>query len=256
MRARALSAWLRPLSRALLLAGALLAAAAAPAEVRRVELVGALAIVDPPPPTRQAVLEEAIRLAVAQVARDLAGGPAAIGPRSGTPTGAEAREWIARLGAPGRSFVVRYEALEDLGERTSQASGLRERAVLAEVHVDAGRVADALLAAGIAVDDGRNAPAERFVVEVRELGSWEALAGLRREMLGAGGASVAIPTELVPGRARLQVEAPGGPERLLERLLATPPEGLRIEPLAAESGLLVVRVRTVETPSPAFDTQH
>ena len=53
-----------------------------------------------------------------------------------------------------------------------------------------------------------------------------------------------MPVEIQAGRALLEIRAPGGPERLLERLLAAElPEGLGLEALAPEAGVPRVGVR-------------
>lgn len=118
-------------------------AGAAGAEIARLEVTGvapagADAAGGAP---REAALDSAIRDGVLRVARQLLGGSFAAAP------GAE-----EQLEKRSSDFAVRYRILEDRGERRALLIAdpeiTHEYVVEAEVHVDAGRVRDALVEGG------------------------------------------------------------------------------------------------------------
>jgi hypothetical protein len=230
------------------LAAALLAAciaSAARAEVRRFEVVGALAI-DPaarPAAPRQAALREALQEAVQRAARDLIR----------EATGQEPAGELA-LGADAADFAVSFRVLEDRGEQDALVSGApgggREYVVLAEVQVDVDRVRDRLRTTGLLAGEAPVAPAAAFRLEVLEIPSpavWTAV----RAALARAGAQSAIPMEIQAGRALFEVQAPLGAEKTVERLLlAELPMGLGLEALAPEAGVQRLRVRPAPPAAP------
>ena len=208
-------------------AGAWLAAAPTPAsaEVRRVQVEGRAPEGAAGPP-RQAALQAALLEAVTEVAGQLLA-------EAGTPAepGAEG----AALGRDPTAYVVRYQVL-------GEAAGEADPALVAEVFVDADRVGDRLRTAGLLAPAPAAVAPEGFALEVREPASYEALAALRRHLVGTLGARRAVPELFEPGRAVLRVEAPGGPGAVAARLRAAPPPGWRVETLEQGPGQLVVRL--------------
>jgi hypothetical protein len=237
-------------ARAAGLAALLLGAALAPpaaAEVRRFEVVGAVALdpAKPPPAPRHAALRAALQEAVARAAAELvreatgkepAGEPA---PPPGEPT----------------EYAVSYRVLEDRGEQPALlaggAAGGREYVVVAEVQIDLDRVRLALKGAGRLGSDAPAAAPAVFRLELLDVPSPAAWSALRAALARAG-AEVEVPLELEPGRAMLEVRAAGGAERTVERLLhAALPEGLGLERLPSEPGAPRLRVRQgVPAPPP------
>ncbi len=217
----------------------------AAAEVRRFEVVGALAI-DPaarPATPRQAALRKALGEAVQRAARDLLR----------EATGQEPEGELA-LGADAADFAVSFRVLEDRGEQDALLSGAapggREYVVVAEVQVDVDRVRERLRAAGFLVGETPPVPAAAFRLEVLEIPSPAVWTAVRAALAGVGAAR-ATPVELQAGRALFDVQAPLGPEKTLERLLlAELPEGLGLEALAPEEGVQRVRVRTAPPAPP------
>jgi hypothetical protein len=225
------------------LAALLLAAAlSAGAEVRRFEVVGAVAL-DPAAPLaapRQAALRAALQEAVSRASLELVREATGKEPEAGAPSPGPAGE--------ATEYAVSYRILEDRGEQAALVAGGpeggREYVVVAEVQLDLDRLRASLREAGrLGEDPAPSAPAESFRLEVLGLPSPEVWTALRGALRGAGAQSV-VPVEIEAGRALLEVRAPLGPERLVERLLhATLPEGLALEALPAEGGTGRVRVR-------------
>jgi hypothetical protein len=237
-------------------------ATGAQAEVRRLEVEGRAPVAADADPSRarEAALRAALAEAVDRVAAAVAD-PAVPPPEEG---------WAARLGGDPARFTERYGVLEDLGELpagapaeppggTRGAGGPRERVLRVEAHVDVDRVTRRLEELGVPVSLGRAAPLERFVVEVRDPPGWPALARLREALREQGDAASVVPEQFEAGRAVLRVEAPGGPEALLARLLAALPPDLRVEPVAADASGLALRVELVapeEPPAGAVDARE
>ena len=219
----------------------LLLAGPAAADVRRYEVVGAVAL-DPAKPLaapRQAALRAALEAAVTRAARELLL----------ESTGKEPAPGEAPPAVPGEpsEYAVSYRVLEDRGEQDATlADGRagREYVVTAEVQIDLARVREAL---GSAVPAGAPAPAAAetgpFRLELLDLPSpaaWTAV----RAALGRAGARAVVPLELEAGRALVEVRGGLGPERTLERLLAAGlGGGLGLEPLPEEAGVRRLRVR-------------
>jgi hypothetical protein len=213
-------------------------ASGAAAEVRRFEVVGALPIdpAAPPATPRQAALRVALQEAVQRAARDVLR----------EATGQEPQDEVA-LGADAPDFAVSFRVLEDRGEQDALLSGApsggREYVVVAEVQVDVDRVRERLRAARRLAGEPAPAPPAAFRLEVLEIPSPAVWTAVRAALARAGAAS-AIPVELESGRALFEVQTALGPEKTLERLLlAELPQGLGLEPVAPEAGVLRLRVR-------------
>ena len=228
-----------------LLAAGLLTAAAAGAEVRRLEVVGAVPA-DPDPerenaePLRRAALEAALDEAVSRVARGLLAGPDGDAPEV---------DFAEVLGAS-TDYALRYRVLEERGERRAllvdDPDVALEFVVLVEVHVDVDRVAAALQRAGLEASLGTD---HGFELELLEVPSERAFAAVRRALLRGGAAERVVPVELEPGRAVLRIEAAGGSKAVVARLLAADlGPGLSLQALTSAGG--TVRMRVFETEGP------
>jgi hypothetical protein len=223
---------------ALLLAAALPAAA----EVRRFEVVGAVVLdpAAPPKAPRQAALRAALQEAVSRASLELVREATGKEPEPGAPS-------QAPEGEP-TEYAVSYRILEDRGEQAALVAGGpeggREYVVVAEVQIDLDRLRASLREAGrLGAEPAPSVAAASFRLEVLGLPSPAAWTALRGALRGAGAQSV-VPVEIEAGRALLEIQAPGGSERLVERLLhATLPEGLALEALPAEGGTGRLRVR-------------
>lgn len=230
-----------------------LAAAPAAAEVRRFEVVGAVAL-DPAKPLlapRQAALKAALQEAVARAAQEVAR------ERSGQEPG----PGEAPPAVPGEptEYAVSYRVIEDRGEQEALlaggAAGGREYVVVAEVQIDVGRVREALGSGGTqpeALPASAAAGPTSFRLELLGIPSPAVWTAIRRALARAGAASV-VPVELEPGRAIVQVESGLGADRTLERLLQAglPAElGLGLEPLPEEAGTRRLQVREGIAPQP------
>jgi len=233
-----------------------LAAGPAAAEVRRFEVVGAVALdpAKPLPAPRQAALRAALQEAVARAAQEV----------ERERSGQEPAPGEAPPAVPGEptEYAVSYRVLEDRGEQDALlaggATGGREYVVLAEVQIDVGRVREAL-GGGASVPEATPAPAPAgpisFRLELLGIPSPAVWTAIRRALAQAGAASV-VPVELEQGRAIVQVESGLGADRTLERLLqAGLPAGLglALEPLPEEAGTrrLLVREGIAPPPPPA-----
>jgi hypothetical protein len=230
--------------RLLALALAALAAGPAAAQVRRFEVVGAVALdpAAPPAAPRQAALRDALAEAVVLATREVlqpGGEP--------PPEGAAATAVPAVPGEPSE-YAVSYRVLEDRGERDAEPAGgraAREYVVLAEVQVDLARIREALGAAAdpAAVAPGPDAGPSSFRLELLGIPSPAAWTAIRGALAQAGAASI-VPLELEPGRALVEVESGLGAERTLERTLAAGlPGGLALEALPEAAGVKRLQVR-------------
>jgi hypothetical protein len=223
------------------LALALGAAQPARGEVRRVEVVGAVALdgaAPPPAAPRQAALEAALEEAVARVAASLIR----------EATGAEPPpDAVAGIGGDPRDFAVSFGVLEDRGELAAtlagDASATREYVVVAEVRIDAERLRGRLRAAGRLAPGSPPAPAHgRFRLEVLDLPS-PAAYGAIRSALRRAGAEAVVPLEIERGRALLEVTSALAGEATVSRLLSAPLAApLALERIASEPERFRVRV--------------
>lgn len=213
--------------------------AEAAAEVRRLEVVGAVPA-DPDlrteEPLRRAALEAALDEAVSRVARGLLAGP------DGEAPDVDLDEILGES----TDYALRYRVLEERGERRAllvdDPDVATEFVVLVEVHVDVDRVAARLESAGLAATLGTG---HSFELELLEVPSERAFAAVRRALVEQAGAERAIPVELEPGRAVLRVEAAQGSKTAVSRLLAAD-LGPRISLQSLGSAGGTVRMRLFE----------
>ena len=225
---------------------AALAAGPAPAELRRVEAVGAVAAGAQAPkglPIQQAAIEAGLHEAVRRVALDLLASAAAQ---------AEPR-LDAALGPNVYEYVSRFQLLEDRGERRplllQDPEVTSEYVVLVSVQVDADRVRERLTEAGLLARDGAPAPG-RVVLVIEDLRSYRAVAALAERLRADPAVKSVVPEEFSRGRAQLAVEATQGADAILKRLAAQPPEGLEVVIVRRDAEAVVLRLRdgAIDTP--------
>ena len=228
-----------------------LTAAGAAAEVRRLEVVGAVPV-DPDgegaEAQRRAALEAALDEAVSRVARGLLAGPEAAGPDLD----------LGEVLGESTDYALRYRVLEERGERRAllvdDPDVAFEFVLLVEVHVDVDRVAARLESAGLEATLGTG---NGFELELLEVPSERAFSAVRRALLEQVGADRVIPVELAPGRALFRVEAGGGSKRVVSRLLsANLGPGISVQSLGSAGGTVRLRVFDLapeQDPDPSAD---
>lgn len=227
------AAWAASLTVAMLILGS----APAAADLRLLEVVGAVPLDDE---TRQAgipkdrAIDEALWEGVSRVADDLLVDSIVPEPEGG---GDPIRAALGRDMVP---YTRSFRIVDDQGERpalfTEHPDAATEYVVVVEVQVEAERVRERLVAAGLLEDEQRSATTG-IELEVRDLSQYGGYAELATLLVSAPvGAASASPLELERGRAVLLVEAEWGVEELLERLLAAAPAGMRITPIEVQNG--------------------
>jgi hypothetical protein len=229
-------AWLRAL------AGALLVAAEAGAETRRVEAAGAA-----PLEGREAAAVESLRSAAV---KDALGDAALRVARELVPDvepGSEREAALARsLGADPTVYAVRFRILEDRGKQAvpllPDAAPGPAYVVRVEAVLEVDRVRSRLREAGLLAAAAPPAPADtRLLVVLEGIPSYPAYAALRGALSGDLARS-AVPERFEPGRAALRVETDRSAAQLMEGLRAAAPPGLALVQLPSEPGTLRVRV--------------
>lgn len=217
----------------------LLVAPPALAEVRRLEVVGVVpagADAQPGVPIRQAALAAALAEGVARVARER------LSPEAAAPD----LDLGKVLGGNPREFTVGYRVLEDRGERRAllvvDPEVATEYVLRVEVDVDVSRIESALEAAGLTIARPAEGSSQEVRVVVEDLPSYRAYAALRSHLIEAGGASSVIPDTFDRGRVELRVAGPLAPYELIDRLARPSPEGLRVEPVFADSRSIWIRI--------------
>jgi hypothetical protein len=216
-------------------AASLLVAAAAGAEIRRLEVVGAVALDDKMRRSgipKDKAIDAALWEGVSRVATELLEESTATAPEDG------AKPLASVLGRDMVSYTKSFRIVEDQGERptlfTENPDAATEYVVVVEVQVDVDRVRASLVKAGL-LQDTAAAVLTGIDLDVRGLtqyaGYQELMALLVSDRVGAASVD---PREYERGRALVRVEAEWGAGELLERLLAAAPIHLRITPLEVE----------------------
>jgi hypothetical protein len=220
----------------------------AAAEVRRIEEVGAVPIrndgrggVGVRDEAKQAALQEAVK----RVARSFL---MEVDPPIGSDAGGEEIDLEKVLGKRMVPYTTRFRVLEDRGERPAmfaEKGKKREYVVVVEVFVDADRVEQRLIDAGLLIRDPRAGEVTRVELEARGLEAYGALAALRALLIEQAGATAAVPQRFEQGVAVLDVELEGGdgdPSELTEQLMALGPPELLIRTLEVGAHRAVVDV--------------
>ncbi len=251
----------------------LMGAAGVAAEVRRLEAVGAV----PVKPNRTgsaSILDEAIqaalREAVSRVARTFLMDAEPAEGEDGEIEEEPSLEEV--LGVKMVPYTTRFRITDDQGERPAlfaeDPEVSTEYVVLVEVYVDADRVQERLIEAGLLRADVGLVPSHTLQLEVRGLDHYSAYEAMRALIAGPGGARSVAPIGFASGVAVFRVElvtAPpprrparaadyptrehwsevedavdrGGAE-LLRRLMRSGPPELVIRPLEVASDEIVV----------------
>lgn len=217
-----------------------LLAAAAGAEIRQVEAVGAVPLsaeLRPKTPLRDLAVRQALNDAVYHVALDLI---PELSPE-------EAAELLPdALGQEPFAYTTRFRIIEDRGEVPAlyhDDPGVEfEYVVLVEAHIDSDRVEKRLREAGVLASRAPRPAYQDLTVVVEDPPDFPTYAALRRALLEAVGVEVALPIEMERGRAVLRVRASGGASKLLEDLLQAAPPELVITPVDARDEVLTLRV--------------
>ena len=233
--------------------GLLLAGFEASAEVRRLEAVGAAPVrrgERATVSTRDAAVQAALREAVRRVARELL--------MDGlVPEDGEEAPLDEVLGERMLPYTTRYRILDDQGERPAMFGEdpeiTREYVVIVEVSVEAERVQQRLVEAGLLSSEHAAGEATRLRVEVRGLQEYPAYQAMRELLTGPGRALSAIPVSVERGVAVLDLELPTrsarvwgrgsrDAEQLVERLVSAGPPSLVIRPVQVEAEEIVLAV--------------
>ena len=219
------------------------------AEVRRLEVVGAIPL---DRQTRRSeapkdrAIAEALWEGVARVASELlADGPLPepeLEPGTGDPGGGEddeANPVRTALGNDVTPYTRGFRILEDQGERpalfSDDAEAATEYVVVVEVQVEVDRVEERLVAAGLLERSGQDAELTRIRLEIRGLTQYRGYREMVAQLLGDGvGATSVRPLEFERGRMLLRVDADCGASVLLDRLIASASPQLRITPLSVD----------------------
>ncbi len=242
-------------------AGVLLAGSEVGAEVRRLEAVGAVPVKKgerATVSTRDSAVQAALREAVLRVAREL------LMDATVSPDGEEA-SLDDVLGKRMLPYTTRYRILDDQGERPAMFGEdpevTREYVVIVEVSVEAERVEQRLVEAGLLSSEYAAGEATRLRVEVRGLLEYPAYQAMQGLLTGPGRALSAIPVRFARGVAVLDLELPGrsaqgwgrdrrDAEQLVQRLVRAGPPSLVIRPIQIEPGKVVLSVAWTR-PAPA-----
>lgn len=224
------------------------APAAHAADVERVEAIGA-ANIEEGASKRRSPRDRALRQALAEAVRQVA-----VAEVVDLPVPPTDEELALVFGDDPYPYASRFRVLEDRGERPSlDPEAPADRlvyVVLAEVHVDAVRVRQRLVEAGLLIVPSGEINRDRVWIAVEDLSSWHEVQAVR-ELLREVGAPNAVPVEVQRGRALLEVDAQRSPERLLQELVRRAPATLDIQPLGLGRGGLRLRARVLEASPPA-----
>lgn len=211
------------------------------AEPVRVDAVG---VAPAGPGAREAALASGLREAVLLVAGELAReGGAAVGDRSALEES---------LGPDLRSYALRYQLLEDRGERPAQLvqePGVeREYAVVVQVLVERERLAEALRRGGLL---GASSPSgvRSLWLTLEGVHAWRTWERLRRTLAARGGE--VRPIEFSRGVVIAELQTDENDEALVARLRRALGDSLGISVLGSAPGAL--RLRVVPGAAPSLD---
>lgn len=228
------------------LAAVLGMAGTASAEVRRIEEVGAVPVrtrAGGIGAARDAAVQAALHAAVGRVARGLL---MEAEPASGEEPDADELEKV--LGKRMVPYTTRFRVLEDRGERPamSPARGVRkEYVVVVEVYVDADRVEQRLVDAGLLARGPLAGELARVQLELRGVEAYDALAALRSLLTDEIGATSVVPVRFERGVAVLDValaDRDADPGELADRLVQLASSPLRLRALEIGAGRAVLQV--------------
>jgi hypothetical protein len=229
-----------------ILAGLLALAVAAPpalaADVRRIEAVG---VVPLRAGKQGSALDEAIQAALVEAVSRVA--QSFVDEAEPSEQGeVDLKEILGKRMVP---YTSRFRILDDQGERPAmfaEDSGVRsEYVVVVEVHVDADRVQERLIEAGVLQRADEAGKTSRIALEARGVWQYGAYEALRQLIVQHAGARTAIPRGFKRGVVLLDVElaeASADATDLAESLVEQQSDELRIRPVEVDARRLVVRV--------------
>ncbi len=213
------------------------------AEIRRVEAVGVVPLTPGQQGSVDALdeaVQAALREAVSRVARDFL---------MEAEPGEEEVDLQEVLGKRMVPFTARFRILDDQGERPAMFADdpgvTSEYVVEVEVFVDADRVQQRLVEAGLVAPDPGMGAVSRIELELRGLSGYGAYQAVRTLLTEQLGARQALPRSFEQGVAVLDVELLGrdaDATSLAEQLLEHGTPGLTIRPLELDRRRLVVTV--------------
>lgn len=149
-------------------------------------------------------------------------------------------------------YTARFRILDDQGERPAlfaeDPTVTSEYVVEVEVFVDADRVEQRLVEAGLLEPDPVGVPVSRVELELRGLSGYPAYEAVRLLLTEELGVRQALPRSFEGGVAVLEVELEGNggdASSLAEQLLERSSRELNVQPLELAEGRLVVQVEWV-----------
>jgi hypothetical protein len=229
----------------------LVLAGAAVAEVRRIEEVGVVPLGSGGSglgAARDAAKQAGLRAAVERVAQsflmEVDGGE-----------GVEDVDLEKILGQRMVPYTTRFRVLEDQGERPAMfpgKSGGKEYVVVVEVFVDADRVRQRLVDAGL-LEDPLAGGSAHVELELRGVRDYAALAAVRELLTERFGAVAAVPLRFERGLVVLDVELEGragDAAELADQMVSRGGPGLGFQAISADAKRAVLGV-TWSPPTPA-----
>ena len=153
------------------------------------------------------------------------------------------------LGSQMVPYTTRFRVLEDQGERPAvfSSKGARtEYVVVVEVFVDADRVRQRLVDAGLVEDDTPAGVGSRIEVELRGVDRYGAVNAVRDLLAETAGATTVVPVEFDRGVAVLDVALPGedaDSRELAEDLVRADVPGLSLRAVELDRERVVLQVR-------------
>ena len=227
-------------------------AAPAQAEVRRLEAVGAVPLKAGGQAgigALEGAIQAALQEAVLRVARSFLE-EADLPDEEASETDVE--EVLGNRMVP---YTTRFRILDDQGERPAMFAEdpevVSEYVVVVEVFVDADRVEQRLLEAGLLEQDPDAGAISRLVLEVRGVNAYGAYQAVRDLLTERVGALAAVPRGFDRGVAVFNVLLPGSDAEasdLAEQMAALGPPELSIRPLEIDERRAVVAIQWTRPP--------
>jgi len=225
------------------------------AEIRRVEAVGVVPLAPgrrAPVDAQDEAVQAALREAVSGVARDFLSEAEMEVAIEGE--GEEEVDLEELLGNQMVPYTARFRILDDQGERPALFAEdprvTSEYVVEVEVFVDADRVQQRLIEAGLVEVDPALGIASSVELEMRDISGYGAYEAMRTLLIEGLGARQALPRSFERGTAVVDVELEGDggdASSLAQQLLELSTPELTVRPLELDHGRLVVQVDWIQT---------
>jgi len=163
------------------------------------------------------------------------------------------------LGNDPLEYATRFQVIEDRGEGPtlfgSDLDVKTEYVVIVSVFVDRDRIRERLTRAGMLLAPPDQQPQIRSRLILENLGEFWAYAEIRRVLLEELKMRSAIPRELSPGRAVLELTATQGPRDYLGLLQRSLSDRMELLPLSVEDDEMRLRVEVFDRPPPAAGSE-